>query len=325
MRIGTLGAARITPTALLRPAREVEGAEVVAVAARNGERARAFAEKHAIPRVHPSYETLLADPEIDAVYNPLPNSLHCEWTIRALQAGKHVLCEKPLASNAEEAERMAAAADGAGRVLGEAFHYRYHPLATRMREILDSGEIGAVRHIETAVCFPLPLPRDIRYRWELAGGALMDAGCYAVSMARFFAGGEPEKVTEARARLASPKVDRYMQADLRFGGGITARITASLFSAVLLKVSARVVGDKGELRVLNPLAPHVYHRLSVRTGAGRRSERVPGDASYTHQLRAFMSQVDGGPPMATDAHDGIANMRVIDAIYERAGLPIRGT
>lgn len=325
MRIGTLGAARITPMALLRPAREVEGAEVVAVAARDAERARAFAEKHEIPRVHSSYEALLGDPEIDAVYNPLPNALHCEWTIRALEAGKHVLCEKPLASNAGEAERMAAAADAAGRVLVEAFHYRYHPLAARMREILDAGEIGRVRRVETAVCFPLPLPGDIRYRWDLAGGALMDAGCYAVNMARFLAGGEPEEVTAARARLASPKVDRYMQADLRFPGGIDARITTSLFSAILLKVSARVVGDAGELRVLNPLAPHVFHRLSVRTNAGRRSERVPGDASYTHQLRAFVGHVNGGPPMATDARAGIANMRAIDAIYERAGLPVRGT
>ncbi|MDP6243823.1 MAG: Gfo/Idh/MocA family oxidoreductase, partial [Myxococcota bacterium] len=129
LRIGTLGAARITPPALVRPARELAGAEVVAVAARDPERARAFAAKHGIPRVHASYDALLADPEIEAIYNPLPNGLHCEWTLRALDAGKHVLCEKPLASNEQEATRMADAADRTGLVVAEAFHWRYHPLA----------------------------------------------------------------------------------------------------------------------------------------------------------------------------------------------------
>src|SRR5574337_909465 len=173
LRIGVLGAARIAPMALVRPARQVPEATVVAVAARDPQRAQAFATKHGIPRVHPSYDALLADTEIDAIYNPLPNSLHCEWTIRALQAGKHVLCEKPLASNAAEAERMAEAAGQAGRVLVEAFHWRYHPLAARMQAIIDAGELGAVQHIEAHFCLLLPLPGDIRYRLDLAGGATM--------------------------------------------------------------------------------------------------------------------------------------------------------
>ncbi len=136
LRIGVLGAARIAPTALTRPAKQVPEARVLAVAARDPARARKFADKHDVPRVHASYDALLADPEIDAVYNPLPNALHCEWTIKALEAGKHVLCEKPMASNAREAERMAEAAEKTGLVLAEAFHYRYHPLAARMREII---------------------------------------------------------------------------------------------------------------------------------------------------------------------------------------------
>src|SRR5512143_3841429 len=152
LRIGILGAARIAPMALVRPARQVPEAAILAVAARDPVRAQKFAHTHGIARVHPSYDALLADPEIDAVYNPLPNSLHCEWTIRALEAGKHVLCEKPLASNAAEAERMAAVAQQTGRVLVEAFHWRYHPLAARMRAILDSGELGTLRHIETHFC-----------------------------------------------------------------------------------------------------------------------------------------------------------------------------
>jgi predicted dehydrogenase len=322
--IGTLGAARITAMALLRPARQVPEVTVSAVAARDPARARAFAARHGIPTVHESYEALLADPAIDAIYNPLPNSLHAPWTIRALRAGKHVLCEKPIASNADEAAEMAAAAREAGRTLVEAFHWRYHPLAARMREVVDGGELGAIRHVEAHMCIPLLRPGDIRYRLDLAGGATMDVGCYTVSVVRFLAGAEPE-VVRAEARLASPEVDRWMAADLRFADGRTGRIVCSLLSTTLLRLSALARGDRGEMRVTNPIAPQFHHRLHVRTAEGRRSERVPGEASYTHQLRAFVRAVRGGPSMPTDAADGVANMRVIDAIYERAGLRRRGT
>jgi predicted dehydrogenase len=323
LRIGILGAARIAPMALVHPARQVPDAAVVAVAARDPQRAQAFATKHGIGRVHPSYETLLADPDIDAVYNPLPNSLHCKWTIRALQAGKHVMCEKPFASNAAEAERMAEAARQTGRVLMEAFHWRYHPLAARMKAIIDGGELGTVRHVEAHFCIPLLLPGDIRYRLDLAGGATMDTGCYAISIVRFLAGAEPE-VVGAEARLSSPGVDRAMRADFRFADGRTGRITCALLSPVLVRISARVRGDRGELAVLNPVVPHLFHRLTVRTPAGKRSERLRGDATYTHQLRAFVAAVRGGPPVPTDPKDAIANMRVIDAVYRAAGLQPRG-
>ncbi len=309
--------------ALVRPAKQVPEAEVVAVAARQRERAQAFATKHGIPTAHASYEALLADPEIDAVYNPLPNSLHCEWTVRALRAGKHVLCEKPIASNAAEAERMLAAATESGRVLAEAFHYRHHPLAARVREVLDSGEIGRIRHVEVAFCIPFLLPGDIRYRLDLAGGATMDVGSYTVNLARFLGGAEPE-VLSAEARLSSPQVDRWMRAELRFPDGSTGRVTHSLFSSTLLKASAEVRGDRGRVRVLNPIAPQFYHRLTVETAAGKRVERCRGDATYVYQLRAFARAVRGEAPIVTDGADAVRNMRVIDAIYDRAGLNRRG-
>ncbi len=323
LRIGTLGAARITPMALLGPARTLPDAEVVAVAARDVERGRRFAAKHSVPRVLESYEALVGDPAIDAVYNPLPNGLHCEWTIRALEAGKHVLCEKPIAANAREAKRMADAAERSGRVLAEAFHWRYHPLAARMREILDGGGVGRVRHVEVFTCVPLPIPGDIRYRLDLAGGALMDIGCYAVNMARFLGAEEPE-VVGAEARLSSPRVDRWMRIELRFPGGVTGRITCALFSAQLLRLSARVEGESGRLSVLNPLAPHFFHRLRVHTALGTKSERVTGEATYTAQLRAFVRWVREGVAMPSDGADGVRNMRVIDAAYEKAGLGRRG-
>ncbi len=310
--------------ALLRPARSVPEAAVVAVAARDPQRAQAFATKHGIARTHATYDALLADPEIDAVYNPLPNSLHCEWTIRALQAGKHVLCEKPIAANAAEAERMAEVAAQTGRLLVEAFHWRYHPLAARMKAIIDGGEIGAVRHIEAHFCIPLLRPGDIRYRLDLAGGATMDVGCYAISIVRFLAGAEPE-VVRAAARLSSAGVDRAMQADLRFADGRTGRFTCALLSSVLLRASARVRGERGELRVVNPIAPQFYHRLTVRSDAGTRRERLRGEATYTCQLRAFVAAVRSGAPVPTGPADAIANMRVIDAVYTKAGLQLRGT
>ena len=323
LRIGLLGAARIAPAALIRPARRVAGALVAAVAARDPARAQAFAAKHGIERVHKTYDELIADPELDALYNPLPNGLHCSWTMRALEAGKHVLCEKPMAANAAEATAMAETARRSGRMLVEAFHYRYHPLAARMKAIVDSGVLGSIRHVEAHMCIPLPLPGDIRYRYELGGGATMDTGCYAINLVRFLAGAEPE-VIRARARLASPQVDRWMEADFRFADGRTGRMTCALFSATLIRISARVEGERGELRVLNPYAPQFPHRLRLRVGEQTTVERVSGEPTYVHQLRAFVDLVRGGPPMATDPDDAIANMRVIDAVYDKAGLKRRG-
>src|SRR5882757_5880439 len=175
LRIGVLGAARIAPNALIKPAAAGEDVVVASVAARDRSRAQEYAAKHGIPTVHDSYEALLADPTLDAVYNPLPNGLHGRWTLAALAAGKHVLCEKPFTANADEAVAVDSAADAAGLVVMEAFHYRHHPLATRMREVVDQGLIGEVRHIDAWMCFPLLNRKDIRYRLDLAGGATMDA------------------------------------------------------------------------------------------------------------------------------------------------------
>ena len=197
-----LGAAKIAPAALIRPARAVPDVDVVSVAARDPERARHYADKHGIERVHPTYEALVEDPDVDAIYNPLPNGLHGRWTLAAIAAGKHVLCEKPFTANANEAAIVARAGDESGLTVMEAFHYRHHPLAARMREVVEQGLIGGVRHIEAWMCFPLPFRKDIRYRLDLAGGATMDAGCYAINMIRLMAASEPE-VVSARAKLSA--------------------------------------------------------------------------------------------------------------------------
>ena len=322
MQIGVLGAARIAPTALIKPAKTNADVVVAAVAARDVSRARAFAVKHGIARVQDSYEALIADPDLDAVYNPLPNGLHGRWTRAALAAGKHVLCEKPFTANAAEAREIAELAAKSDRVVMEAFHYRYHPLALRIEEIIASGELGKLQRVEAALCFPLPNSSDIRYNYSLAGGATMDAGCYAVHMVRTFGGSTPE-VVSAQPKLRDPRVDRAMTAEVRFAEGHTGRIRCSMWSPRLLEISAHVVGDQGELHALNPVLPQLYHRLSVRSSTGKRVERFPRRASYAYQLDAFAAAVLRGEPVKTTPQDAIENMIVVDAIYRTAGLPLR--
>ncbi|WP_433065369.1 Gfo/Idh/MocA family protein [Dactylosporangium sp. CS-033363] len=321
LRIGILGAARIAPTALIGPARSVPAVTVAAVAARDRARASAFAGKHGIGVVHGGYAELIADPSIDAVYNPLPNGLHHEWTLAALNAGKHVLCEKPLTANAAEAREVSECARRTGLVVMEAFHYRYHPLIEHVRSLIPT--LGEPRHIETSMCIPLPKFGDIRYDFALAGGAMMDTGCYAVHALRTLAGAEPE-VTSARAKLQKPSIDRAMVAEYRFPGGATGRTAASLWGWPALKLSARYVGTDGSLKIFNYLMPNVYHRLSV-TRAGRTThERVAGERTYVHQLRAFAAAVLEGGPNLTPPEDSVRTMSVIDAVYRAAGLPVRG-
>jgi predicted dehydrogenase len=204
----------------------------------------------------------------------------------------------------------------------EAFHYRYHPLALRAREIVDSGELGAVRHVETWLCFPLRRFSDIRYDYALAGGALMDAGCYAVHMARFFGREEPT-VVSATPRLLTPDVDRAMQAELRYPGGHTGRVHCSMWSSTLLRIAVHVIGERGELRIINPVLPQLWHRLVVRVDGKKRVEKLSRRPTYEFQLEAFCAAVRHGAPVATPPADAIANMRVIDDIYRAAGMKPR--
>jgi predicted dehydrogenase len=323
LRIGTLGAARITPNGLIKPAEQVRDAQVIAVAARDPKRAEEFAHANKIPHVLPSYEALIADPELDVIYNPLPNSHHAEWTIRALRAGKHVLCEKPLASNAAEAEQMARAAAETGKFLGEAFHYRYHPLSDRVKAIISGGELGKLRYVEGNFTVPMS-PDNIRYDWSLAGGATMDLGCYPLHMIRYFSGMTP-RVVRAAARTGPENIDIAMDVQLDLGDGATARMTCAMAQDSQITANFIARGERGEISVFNPVAPQMGHQLTIKTSAGEQQESVPGDASYTHQLRAFIAALRGDGSFPTDGADGVVSMRIIDDTYRAAGLPPRGT
>lgn len=321
LRFGILGAARIAPRALIEPAKESARVEVISVAARDPDRVRVFADEHGIARVETSYDALVNSAEVDAVYVALPNAAHVDWSIRALRAGKHVLCEKPLASNAGEAVEMVRAAREHGRVLMEAFHYRYHPLAHRIVEIVRGGELGHLRDV--AATFTVAIaPTDIRFDATLAGGALMDLGCYTVHWVRTLAG-EPQ-VVSARATVAAPGIDVTTTAELVFPGQVTGRIHCSMAEGTELRARLEVRCERGTLVAQNPLAPQFGYRLIVDAETGERPETVAGGTSYGHQLEAFLDAVRDGLGPITSGQDSIANMQTIDAIYRAAGLEPRG-
>lgn len=323
MKMGIIGAAGITDRALIEPARAVEGVEICAIAARDPARAEAFAQQHGIKTVYPSYDELLADGSLDAVYVPLANSLHAEWATAALEAGRHVLCEKPLASNAEQAVAMVEAAKKNNRLLVEAMHWRYHPVADRMIEL--GQMIGPLHRVEAR--FTASVPTDnIRFDFELAGGSFMDLGCYCVHMLRTVIGTEP-RVLSAAAEEGPAGVDRSMQSEMSFEGNIEAHITTSLVAEKATWPEAmtfRAWGEGGELEVLNPMAPQWGHRILATFSDGTAVDDVihaPG--SYECQLRAFLRAVNGLEGPLTGGIDAIDNMRAIDAVYEAAGLGVR--
>ena len=323
VRIGILGASRWAPMTLLAPAQDNTEIVVAAVASRDVSRARAFAAKHGIDRVHDDYAALIADPELDAVYNLLPTSAHGRWTRAALDAGKHVLCQKLFTANAAEAREIAEHCAQSDRVVMEALQYRYHPLTARVEQIIASGELGNLERVEIAICVLLPKRSNANaYDYSLAGGALMNTGVYVVDMARTFGGSTPE-VVSARAKLGGPQVDRAMRAEVRFAGGHTGLLRCAQWSSDLFRASATVVGDRGRLRYLSPAAPHLIPRLSIRSADGKRVERFPRRTGYAYQLEAFAGAVLRGEPVKTTPQGAVENLTVIDAIYRAAGLPIR--
>ena len=318
--------------ALLRPARVVEDVSVVAVAARDKARAAAFAGKFDIDRVYGSYEDVLADADVDAVYNPLPNSHHKRWTIAALRAGKHVLVEKPIAANADDARDMADAARDCGKVLMEAFHWRYHPLTRRVLDELP--RLGRLTRVQASMCVPFLKTQDIRFDYDLAGGALMDTGCYAVNMARTFAGvagADDDLVVDDVAALLTRRdrrVDRALTARLHKRDGCVVVVSCSLLSSTLFAMRAQIEGERGRIDVWNPVAPQFGHLLRMTIdGPSRKTTSmttmVRGKSSYAHQLEAFRDAIVDGAAFPSSADDGVANMAVIDALYAKAGLPRR--
>jgi predicted dehydrogenase len=323
LRIGVLGAARITELSLVGPA-HATGARLVAVAARDRSRAEAFAARHGVERVVDSYADLVADPEVEVVYNPLANALHAPWNLAAVRAGKHVLTEKPSASDAAEAREVRAAVAAAGVSLMEGFHYPYHPLHARLHELAASDELGALRAVEIHMVMPPPADDDPRWRLDLAGGGLMDVGCYGLHALRLLAallGGAP-RLLSARAQVRDPGVDARLEAELELPGGVPATMRCGMDGAEF-DFSYRLVGADGHAYAPEFARPHLDDTIEVTTPRGSRVEELGRRSSYTYQLEALAAHLREGTPLLTDADDAVATMELIDATYRAAGLAPR--
>lgn len=325
LRIGVLGAARISGRAIVAPARTT-GDRLVAVAARDPARAAEFAAEHRVERVLDSYRSVVTDPEVEVVYNPLANGLHARWNLAALGAGKHVLSEKPFASNAAEAREVRDGAVAAGVAVLEGFHYLHHPVTRRLHSLLDEGELGALRHVEVRIAMPAPPDSDPRWSFELAGGSMMDLGCYALHSSRMlarWAGGSPW-VVSARGgeRTGRPGVDEWIEAELAYPSGATGLARCDM-AADGWRATCRVVGERGEATALDFILPHLDDRVVVTTAAGGREEQLGRRSSYLYQLEALRSHLRGGAPLPIDVHDAVATAELIDEVYAAAGFPPR--
>ena len=319
--IGILGAARITEKALIDPAKVMPQVRLEAIAARDRSRAEAYASRHGVAQVVDDYAAVIACPQVDLVYNPLPINLHAEWTIRALEAGKHVLCEKPFAMNTDEARAMLAAAEKSDKRLIEAFHYRYHPAFETCMDWIAAGEIGDIRELHAT--FNVAIKdngTEIRHRVETGGGAMMDLGCYPLHWALTIMGEAPSDV-RATANLTPTGVDEDMSAELAFASGAVARLKASMAAGEAFRADMRIIGTKGEISFSNPLAPHIGARLTLSRGPATISlAEISPISTYTYQLAATIEALDAHTPMPTEGEMILRQQRVLDEIYSQAGL-----
>ena len=317
---GVLGTATIARKCVIGAIQKSFNGRVRALASRSPQAARNLATRHGIPSVYDHYEALLDDPAVTAVYIPLPNHLHRPWTLKALSAGKHVLCEKPLACNAEEARQMAAAADAAGLLLMEAFMYRFHPRSRRIKQMVDDGRIGALRLIRAAFTYcmtadQLDADGNARLDPDMGGGALLDVGCYGVSVARWLMNAEPVCV-QAQASYHPGGADWHLVAGLYFGPRRMAVVEASFISA--LQQTFSVVGDRGAIDL-----PHdafiPWEKDAALTLRGQDEEVgtqqvVTGADEYQLMVEHFADAVRGRHPLAYPPNESVANMRVLDAL-----------
>jgi D-xylose 1-dehydrogenase (NADP+, D-xylono-1,5-lactone-forming) len=313
---GILSTARINDH-VLEGASNSELVDVLAVASRDRARAETYARDHSIERAHGSYEELLADPDLDAVYVSLPNALHVEWSILALEAGKHVLCEKPLSRRPEEVERAFDAAERADRLLMEAFMYRHHPQTKRVKQLLDEGAIGELRAVRAAFSFDLLAERDeadIRLNAELEGGSLMDVGCYSVSGARLLAG-EPERAF-GEAVAAPSGVDMTFFGTLRFPGDVVAQFHSSL--GLPFKQELEVLGTEGSLLVEAPWRVDLGGDVFLRRDSEKERIDVEQADAYRLELENLAAAIRGDAQPLLGREDAVGQARAIAALYRSA-------
>jgi xylose dehydrogenase (NAD/NADP) len=306
--------------ALLGGARDTDLVVIVGVGSRDRSRAEAYARERGLERAYGSYDELLADPEIDAVYVALPNALHVEWSIRALEAGKHVLSEKPLSRDPAQVERAFDAADRAGRLLMEGFMYRHHPQTKKLKQLVDDGAIGELRLVRSQFSFTLDRPHDVRWDPELGGGALLDLGCYCVSGSRLVAG-EPE-VVFAEQTLAPSGADVRFAATMRFANGVLGHFDCAF--DLPLRTELEAVGSDGSLFLF---PPYVADEVELELRRREEVERLPRVSAnrYGCELENFSRAVNGEEEPLLGREESLAQARVLDALLRSAadGRPVR--
>lgn len=313
LRLGILGCARIVRRAIVAAARKSSLVEITALAGRNGATAAGWAAEFGIPKHYDSYEALIADPDVDAVYIPLPNELHRPWTLAAAAAGKHVLCEKPLALDVADARPMVEACRRAGVVLMEAFMWRHHPRVVHARKMLSDGALGELRLVKMDFSFDIDRT-DWRLDASRGGGALFDLGCYGINIARTFTQSEPTEII-ARANYFAPGVDMTLGMLLRFPGDVTALLDCSFECPPRNRFE--IVGTKGSIEFPDGVLPPEEATLVIRTNDESETLQLPAADQYAEMLDCFARSIAAGrlePP----AEDGLANMQVVEAVKTAA-------
>jgi len=320
LRWGLLSTARIN-RALIPPLRASPRNELAAVASRGRERAEAYAREWSIPRAFGCYEDMLADPGIDVIYNPLPNRLHAEWTIKAAQAGKHVLCEKPLAMTVEEVDAMAAAAQQAGVVVAEAFMYRHHPQTLKVKELVGRGKIGDLRLVRGSFTFNLTHPGDVRLDPAMGGGSLRDVGCYPINFARTVVGAEPIEVFGWQ--MTGPTgVDEMFTGQLRFPGEAYAQFDCGFRAP--FRTHIEIVGSEGALAVPTPFRPGLGEQITLARGEETQTITMPGQELYLGEVEDMADAILLGKAPRVSVADSRGNVAAIVALLRSAceGKPV---
>lgn len=320
LRIGILGAARVAPMAIVEPAARRDDVEIVGIAAQRPGSAQAFAQAHGISTIYDRYEALIADPRVNLVYNALPPHRHAELSIMALEAGKHVLCEKPFAMNAAEARRMVEIARRTDRRIIEAFHDRYHPVFLYLEDLVRAGRLGRMTRLRATFNHTIPpTAGEFRHIKHQGGGALMDLGCYPVHWCRALMREEPE-VLSALAAVTASGVDEEIRAQLRFPSGILAEIEASMSPGWDMHARFHVEGERGSVDLINSLLPHRGHSIVERIDGTLREHTIAGGTTFDYQMAKVIEVLATGVPAETEGADPIGNMATIDDIYAAAGL-----
>jgi xylose dehydrogenase (NAD/NADP) len=321
LRWGLLSTARINRV-ILPPLRSSARNELTAVASRDMARAQAYGNERNIPRVFGSYEAMLTDPDVDVIYNPLPNSMHAEWTIKAAEAGKHVLCEKPLANTIEEVDAMTVAAKKAGVVVMEAFMYRHHPQTLKVKEMVESGAIGKLQVIRGSFTFKISDEGDVRLNSSLGGGSIWDIGCYPISYARLIAGSEPLEVFGWQITGKASGVDETFTGQMRFPNNVFAQFDCGFRTPQ--RTHMELVGDKGNIIIKTPFNPILNEEIIVTNDDGKKIITTPGEDLYLGEVENMADAILNGQAPRVSLADSRSNVATIKALLRSAqeGKPI---